>query len=410
MKKMIIILSGFLPLSLTSYAEIGKSIEDFKNSKFAKIYSLSLHNQFKVKMFDWLEGYERKEFKGKVVFNFENPTAPSGVSIIASPDGRDILEESILIPHHFFLNEKKEKKLSAIFFILLFLEEATGGRIGTKDIEMLDEMLKEANKHGIGHPVVKKIGRCILGVNLSLIGWEFMVRKAEIGWKFVAGKVENNKKQAEYKSETSKPILNEIAKVYLKNGNVLEGKIAKETERGIYLEILDGKGKIFVRHSEIEKIERSEFSKPSSSSLVCDLERGTLGYLQIGAFTNYKNIIKNLGKPDRVTKELFGTDYKYFNKGIIVVLSSNSKIYEIYIYFQNLQEFDGFYKKFIGRIKQLNEYENILTIKKKFGTPAREIEDIIYKTPELVYKTSYGTLHFCFNNNGELDLIVMREE
>ena len=68
---------------------------------------------------------------------------------------------------------------------------------------------------------------------------------------------ENNKKQAEYKPETSKLILTEIAHVYLKNGNVLEGKIAKETERGIYLEILNGKGKIFVRHSEIEKVERS---------------------------------------------------------------------------------------------------------------------------------------------------------
>ena len=330
MKKMIIILSGFLPLSLTSYAEIGKSIEDFKNSKFAKIYSLSLHNQFKVKMFDWLEGYERKEFKGKVVFNFENPTAPSGVSIIASPDGRDILEESILIPHHFFLNEKKEKKLSAIFFILLFLEEATGGRIGTKDIEMLDEMLKEANKHGIGHPVVKKIGRCILGVNLSLIGWEFMVRKAEIGWKFVAGKVENNKKQAEYKSETSKPILNEIAKVYLKNGNVLEGKIAKETERGIYLEILDGKGKIFIRHSKIEKIERSEFSKPSRiigkeeytnfyfkelvsafSKVSTDKEWANLGdkfYPRYEGFT-IEGVGYVVGELTEFTQDLFGNKY-----------------------------------------------------------------------------------------------------
>jgi len=43
---------------------------------------------------------------------------------------------------------------------------------------------------------------------------------------------ENNKKQAEYKPETSKLIFTEIAKVYLKNGNVLEGKIAKEIEDG----------------------------------------------------------------------------------------------------------------------------------------------------------------------------------
>ena len=248
MKKTIIILSGFLCLFLTSYAEIGKSIEDFKNSDFAKFYSLSLHNQTKAEIFRGLESYKGEEFKGKVMFNFESPTAPSGVSIIASPDGRDILEESILIPHHFF-SDKKEREVALrddVLFIVLFLEEATEGKIGAKDIEMLNEMLKEASKYGIGYPVVRKIGRYILGVNLSLIGWELMVRKAE-----------SDKSRTVYKPNTSKPIFNEVGKVYLKNGGILEGKIVKQTEKGIYLEILDGKGRIFIRHSEVKEVEKN---------------------------------------------------------------------------------------------------------------------------------------------------------
>lgn len=47
-------------------------------------------------------------------------------------------------------------------------------------------------------------------------------------------------------------------KIYLKNGNSLRGKIKKRTKEGVWFKVSNGKGEIFVRNSEIEKIEKNE--------------------------------------------------------------------------------------------------------------------------------------------------------
>ncbi len=52
----------------------------------------------------------------------------------------------------------------------------------------------------------------------------------------------------------SKPI--KIILIYLKNGNFLRGKIKKQTKKGAWLKILNGKGEVFIRNSEIEKVKK----------------------------------------------------------------------------------------------------------------------------------------------------------
>ena len=44
--------------------------------------------------------------------------------------------------------------------------------------------------------------------------------------------------------------------IYLKNGNFLRGKIKKQTKNGVWLKILNGKGEVFIRNSEIEKVKK----------------------------------------------------------------------------------------------------------------------------------------------------------
>jgi len=145
-----------------------------------------------------------------------------------------------------------------------------------------------------------------------------------------------------------------------------------------------------------------------NNEIVCDLNNGVIGPMRIGGFTQRKDIIETMnGEPEKIEDTLFGTDYKYFNKGIIITVTSTSKISMLYIYYSDLEEFDGYYKKFKGRIAPLEGNENMQTIRRKFGAPFKESKDVIYGTPEFVYKKQYGELHFCFDKNGNLDLVTM---
>jgi hypothetical protein len=63
--------------------------------------------------------------------------------------------------------------------------------------------------------------------------------------------VQNEKQEIKYEDK------NRHTKVYLKNGNVMTGEITVENEEGLYLNLKNAQGKIFISKKDIESIERA---------------------------------------------------------------------------------------------------------------------------------------------------------
>jgi len=192
----------------------------------------------------------------------------------------------------------------------------------------------------------------------------------------------------------------------VKVGDEIDG--VKVSEIGEDKVIFQHKGKIF--SASLESPAFIGASKPNEKQLSCDLEKGTLGNLQVDGFASRSDIINIMGQPEEVEEEIRGKNYKYFDSGIIVLLTETSRISRIYVYYSDLEEFDGYYRKFRGTLAFLTDSENMKSIKKRFGVPADKFKDPIFGTPEFIYKKPYGELHFCFSKSGKLNLVIMASD
>lgn len=196
----------------------------------------------------------------------------------------------------------------------------------------------------------------------------------------------------------------------LKNGSKVECNIIKETDKSYVVEV-EG-GRVEFSKDEVQTVSHVEVQKKQIKELVCDLNRGTLGNFQIGKIHKHKDIIDLIGTPDNIFDNslLKQKEYSYYNKGIIVVLTYNFKITQIFVYYKDTEEFDGYYRKFGGEfIPSLKGNIDTIFVKQKFGILDEKIIDPIYDTPEWFYRKDFGELSFCFNKKEELILIILRK-
>ncbi|MBW2044701.1 MAG: hypothetical protein JRI96_07415 [Deltaproteobacteria bacterium] len=169
--RIIIILGLFLAVPV-SYAEIGKSVDDFKNSRFAESFSLRLSSTRRA------EDLGFSEYKGKMVFNFANPSSPRGVSLIASPNGENIVSQDICLPYSQGKEMDEVTGYANSLFALSFINEATGGRIAPTDKTSMDILADMTRQTGATlRPVVRQIKGYTIEINQSIVGLEYIVRK-----------------------------------------------------------------------------------------------------------------------------------------------------------------------------------------------------------------------------------------
>lgn len=150
------------------YAEIGGSVEGFKQSKFANTYSLELKQALPA------ENLGFQEFSGKKFFDFQSSDGKSweGVGLVASPSGENIISESIML---FDVSEEAAQSM----FVILFVREATGDNIHITEItEIVKNSLTEITKSKKEYKETIRKGYKII-VNRSLIGMEYIVRAAD---------------------------------------------------------------------------------------------------------------------------------------------------------------------------------------------------------------------------------------
>lgn len=143
------------------------------------------------------------------------------------------------------------------------------------------------------------------------------------------------------------------------------------------------------------------------NELICDLNKGTLGDLQIGYFKRPTDIAEAMGgKPDVIG---FGT-HSYFAQGIDIILvddKGKSMLHGVVIYYLDYVSIaNEYYKRFKGKFNPtLNSKEIMNTIKEKFGLPDQIRRDAWGMT-RFDYKRPYGELSFCFEEGG-LHIIEM---
>jgi len=175
--RIIITLSVFL-FSSISYAEIGKSVDDFKESKFAEVYSLKLVESGMVEEYISPEDFIRpKEFgllyKGKKSFLFKSPKEKLTVGLIASTDGKKVVCQELVFP----LTSKDIEQFMYAGYTISFLHEATGGEIRSNlAADTIPQMMKEVKQ--TERSSVKRIKGYTIRADYNLLsGYEIIICK-----------------------------------------------------------------------------------------------------------------------------------------------------------------------------------------------------------------------------------------
>lgn len=118
MSKKIISLALIMVLwSNYSYAEIGKSVSDFKKSEFAEHYSIKFIKSY---MFSYFS-----EYKGKMNFYFEDSNKRYTIELMADPHGKMIISQALTYPY----GDDEALVLQDGALVVGFVRETTGGTI-----------------------------------------------------------------------------------------------------------------------------------------------------------------------------------------------------------------------------------------------------------------------------------------